>query len=123
MRAVVPGDGATAEAMIGLGDCACFTGSVATGRRVAVRAPAVLVRVDHRMSVMREETFGPIMPVMPFDDVDEAVRLANDCEFGLSAAVFGPSADACERVAERLAVGAVSINDAALTALFHETGK
>lgn len=245
---IVPGDGPTAETMIGLGDCVCFTGSVATGRRVAEQAakafipaylelggkdpmivldgadleaatdaalrgsvlatgqacqsierlyvarpihdefvdrlcakaravrfnqpdpevgdigpiifdrqalilemqiadarakgarvltggvierhggglwlaPTVITAVDHRMSVMREETFGPIMPVMPFDDVDQAVSLANDGEFGLSAAVFGPTGDDCERVAERLEAGAISVNDAALTALFHEAGK
>ncbi len=86
-------------------------------------APTVMTRVDHGMLVMREETFGPIMPVMAFADPDEAVALANDSQFGLSAAVFGPTSEACEPIAERLEAGAISINDAALTALFFEAGK
>jgi acyl-CoA reductase-like NAD-dependent aldehyde dehydrogenase len=63
------------------------------------------------------------MPVMAFDSVDQAVELANDSQFGLSAAVFGPRIEDCEAIAGRLDAGAISINDAALTALFHEAGK
>jgi succinate-semialdehyde dehydrogenase / glutarate-semialdehyde dehydrogenase len=85
--------------------------------------PTILTEVTHDMSVMREETFGPVMPVMPFGSVDEAVRLANDSEFGLSGAVFAETLEEAERVARRLDVGAVSLNDAALTALFHEAEK
>ena len=51
-------------------------------------APTVLSDVTHDMAVMTDETFGPVMPVMAFDGVDEAVRLANDTVYGLSAAVF-----------------------------------
>jgi len=86
-------------------------------------APTVMTGVTHAMQVMTEETFGPVMPIMPFDAVDEAVALANDSQFGLSAAVFGPDIGLCEAIAARLEAGAVSINDAALTALFHEAGK
>jgi acyl-CoA reductase-like NAD-dependent aldehyde dehydrogenase len=86
-------------------------------------APTVMTGVTHAMQVMRDETFGPVMPVMPFDSIDEAVALANDSQFGLSAAVFGGSVVECEAVAERLEAGAISINDAALTAMFHEAGK
>lgn len=86
-------------------------------------APTVMTHVTHAMKVMTDETFGPVLPIMAFDSVDEAVDLANDSQFGLSAAVFGPSVEDCEAIAERLQAGAVSINDAALTALFHEAGK
>ena len=51
-------------------------------------APTVLADVTHEMRIMREETFGPVLPVMAFDNVDEAVRLANDCEYGLAASVW-----------------------------------
>jgi acyl-CoA reductase-like NAD-dependent aldehyde dehydrogenase len=85
--------------------------------------PTILTEVTHDMSVMREETFGPVMPVMPFETVEEAVRLANDSEFGLSGAVFAETLEEAETVARRLDVGAVSLNDAALTALFHEAEK
>ena len=54
--------------------------------------PVVLTAVDHDMLLQREETFGPVMPVMPFADDDEAIRLANHSEFGLSAAVLGEPA-------------------------------
>ena len=76
--------------------------------------PVVLTGVDHDMLLYREETFGPVMPVMPFADDDEAVRLANDSAFGLSAAVLGDPGHAIP-VAEKLQVGAVSVNDAGLT--------
>jgi succinate-semialdehyde dehydrogenase/glutarate-semialdehyde dehydrogenase len=85
--------------------------------------PTVLTAVDHTMTVMREETFGPLMPVMPFTTEDEAVALANDSDYGLSGAVFGPDPAAARALARRLDVGAVSINDAALTALVHEGEK
>lgn len=85
--------------------------------------PTVLVDVDHTMAVMREETFGPILPVMAFDGEDEAAALADDTEYGLSAAVFGRTLEDAERVARRIEAGAVSLNDAALTALFFEAGK
>jgi acyl-CoA reductase-like NAD-dependent aldehyde dehydrogenase len=86
-------------------------------------APTVMTQVTHAMKVMTDETFGPVMPVMAFDSVDQAVELANDSQFGLSAAVFGPRIEDCEAIAGRLDAGAISINDAALTALFHEAGK
>jgi succinate-semialdehyde dehydrogenase / glutarate-semialdehyde dehydrogenase len=85
--------------------------------------PTVLADVTHEMAVMREETFGPVMPVMAFDSVDEAVALANWGEYGLSAAVFAGSLDDAEAVGRRLEAGAVSLNDAALTALFYEAAK
>jgi acyl-CoA reductase-like NAD-dependent aldehyde dehydrogenase len=72
---------------------------------------------------MTEETFGPILPVMPFGSLDEAVRLANDTEYGLSGAVFAGSLEEAEAVAEHIDAGAISLNDAALTALFHEAEK
>ncbi len=74
-------------------------------------APTLLANVDHSMRVMREETFGPVLPVMPFDSEDEAVRLANDSEFGLSASIWTRYAARGEELAARLQAGAVMIND------------
>lgn len=85
--------------------------------------PTVLSGVDHRMKLMREETFGPVLPVMPFDSVDEAVQLANDSIYGLSAAVFAGSAAEAVAVAGRIHAGAVSINDATLTTLVDDAEK
>lgn len=76
--------------------------------------PAVLTGTHHDMALYRDETFGPVVPVMPFATDDEAVDLANDSEFGLSAAVLGEQ-DHALSVAARLRAGAVSINDAGLT--------
>ncbi|MCA1994130.1 MAG: aldehyde dehydrogenase family protein [Coleofasciculus sp. S288] len=85
--------------------------------------PTVLSQVNHSMKVMTEETFGPIMPVMLFSMIEDAIALANDTIYGLSAAVFaGEQAEALD-VASRIDAGAISINDAGLTALIHEGEK
>lgn len=85
--------------------------------------PTVVTGVDHSMSLMNEETFGPIMPIMPFSSLEEAIALANDSEYGLSGAVFSSDADVAESLATQMNVGAVSINDASLTAFVHDAEK
>ncbi|MEU8343320.1 aldehyde dehydrogenase family protein [Spirillospora sp. NPDC048832] len=85
--------------------------------------PTVLTGVDHTMKVMREETFGPVLPVMAFADADEAVRLANDSEYGLSAAVFAATTEAALAVGERLEAGGISVNDASLTGFVQDGEK
>ncbi|SRR5579883_470272 len=85
--------------------------------------PTVLTQVNHTMRVMTEETFGPLLPVMPFATVEEAIQLANDTPYGLSAAVFAGSDAAAIHVAKSLDAGAISVNDAALTAVMHEGEK
>ena len=83
----------------------------------------VLSSVNHDMAIMREETFGPFLPVMRVADAEEAVRLANDSPFGLSAAVFAATTEEAESIARRLDAGAVSVNDSTLTALVWEGEK
>jgi acyl-CoA reductase-like NAD-dependent aldehyde dehydrogenase len=73
--------------------------------------PTVLVDVDHSMSAMMEETFGPTLPIMKVADADEAVRLANDSPFGLSASVWTKDAARGEEIARRVEAGAVCVND------------
>ncbi|MGI0484997.1 aldehyde dehydrogenase family protein [Pantanalinema rosaneae CENA516] len=85
--------------------------------------PTVLTKVNHSMKVMMEETFAPIMPVMSFSTVAEAIDLANDTIYGLSAAVFAGSEVEAIAIAEQINAGAISINDAALTAIMHEGEK
>jgi succinate-semialdehyde dehydrogenase / glutarate-semialdehyde dehydrogenase len=85
--------------------------------------PTVMTQVNHSMKVMTEETFGPIMPVMAFPAVEEAIYLANDSIYGLSAAVFAETEAEALAVAEQINVGAISINDAALTAIMYEGEK
>lgn len=71
----------------------------------------VLVGVTHEMLVMREETFGPVVGVMTVDDMDEAVRLANDSPLGLTASVWSRRRRVALRLARRLAAGVVTVND------------
>lgn len=85
--------------------------------------PTVLSNVDHDMLVMTDETFGPILPVMAFDTDEEAIELANDTAYGLSAAVFANDAGRARHIAGELEAGAISINDAALTSVMHEGEK
>jgi len=76
--------------------------------------PTILTNVNHHMSIMTEETFGPVVPVMRFHSEDEAAMLANDTQFGLSAAVFGPDTHTAGDFATRIHAGGVSINDTEL---------
>src|SRR6202167_1177448 len=73
--------------------------------------PTVLADVTHEMRIMREETFGPVLPVMAFDSDDEAVRLANDSEYGLAASVWTRNRERGERLARRIHAGTVMVND------------
>ncbi len=74
--------------------------------------PTVLTDVKPEMRVYSEESFGPIVAIVPVDGVDEAVRVANDTEYGLSSAVFSRDVDAALAVARRLETGMCHINDA-----------
>jgi acyl-CoA reductase-like NAD-dependent aldehyde dehydrogenase len=85
--------------------------------------PTVVVDVDHTMQLMTDETFGPVMPVMKFHSVDEAVALANDGVYGLSAAVIAGTLDEAEGIAVQIDAGAVSLNDGSLTGVMHEAEK
>jgi acyl-CoA reductase-like NAD-dependent aldehyde dehydrogenase len=85
--------------------------------------PTVLVGVDHTMRIMRDETFGPVIPLMPFDTVDEAVDLANDSDFGLSACVLAGTVDEAIAVGRRIDAGGISINDGCMTYMTYEGEK
>ncbi len=74
--------------------------------------PTVLVDVDHSMKCMREETFGPTLPIMKIDNAEEGVRLANDSDYGLQASVWTGDIDRGEALARRVQAGVVCVNDA-----------
>ncbi len=74
-------------------------------------APTVLADVDHRMRVMREETFGPLLPIASFRDDAEGVRLANDSEYGLAASVWTGDRARGQSLARQIQAGTVMVND------------
>jgi acyl-CoA reductase-like NAD-dependent aldehyde dehydrogenase len=74
--------------------------------------PTVLIDVDHSMKCMTEETFGPTIPIMKVDNVEEAVKLANDSPYGLQASVWTRDVERGEALARRIEAGVVCVNDA-----------
>jgi acyl-CoA reductase-like NAD-dependent aldehyde dehydrogenase len=77
--------------------------------------PTVVVDVDHSMSLMTEETFGPILPIVKFKTDEEAIRLANDSPYGLSGTVWSKNDSRAIAIAKRLDTGSVCINDSSIT--------
>lgn len=98
---------AQVQASIAMG-ATCLMGGKRSG--VSYYEPTILVNVTPDMPVLREEIFGPIAPIVPFRDADEAVRLANDTLFGLQASVFAENIHDAMRVAHQLEAGGVIIN-------------
>jgi acyl-CoA reductase-like NAD-dependent aldehyde dehydrogenase len=72
--------------------------------------PTVLTNVDPAMRLYQEEIFGPVVPVIPFDDDDEAVAMANDTTYGLAATAWTTDRSRAHRLAKRLQAGTVSLN-------------
>jgi acyl-CoA reductase-like NAD-dependent aldehyde dehydrogenase len=85
--------------------------------------PTVLSNVTRQMSVIAEETFGPVIPVRAFDGVEEALMMANDGIYGLSGAVIAGTLEEAEAVGIRLNAGGVSLNDGSLTSMVWEAEK
>ncbi len=78
-------------------------------RKGALYAPTVLDRVDPAMTLVREETFGPVSPIISFDTIDDAIRISNGTAFGLSSGVCTDSAEAIVRFVNELKVGSVNV--------------
>jgi acyl-CoA reductase-like NAD-dependent aldehyde dehydrogenase len=79
-------------------------------REEAVRQPTVLADADNSMRIMREETFAPVLGAMRFENLEEAVRLANDSEFGLNASIWSSDRGRAEALARQLEVGNCYVN-------------
>jgi acyl-CoA reductase-like NAD-dependent aldehyde dehydrogenase len=90
-----------------------FTGSRAVGRKIieaSAVAPTLFTDVSNDMSIAREEIFGPVLSVIPFSDEQEAVRIANDTEYGLAATVWTADIKRAMRMTKALRAGTVGIN-------------
>jgi betaine-aldehyde dehydrogenase len=73
--------------------------------------PTVLADVDHTMTVMREETFGPVLPLMPFRSFEQAIALANDSPYGLGASLMSNDPKLVKQFFEEVRAGTIWIND------------
>lgn len=97
-----------------------LTGGQRAERQGRFYPPTVIADVTHEMRIAREEIFGPLVPVLRYRDVDEAVRLANDSHLGLNAYVFGGDRRRAHDVAERIEAGQVVVNDVFLNYVMPE---
>ncbi|MFM8356591.1 MAG: aldehyde dehydrogenase family protein, partial [Gammaproteobacteria bacterium] len=77
--------------------------------------PTLLADVDNRMRVAQEEIFGPVTAVIPYDDIDQAIAMANDSPFGLACSVYSPDLDRAHAIARRIRSGSVAINMAGVS--------
>ncbi len=82
--------------------------------------PTVVTGVDHGMELMRDETFGPVIPIMPVKDAEEAIRLANDSHYGLSSSVFTRDKERGVAIAKRIEAGTTVVNDCLVAAQITE---
>ncbi|MFN2533263.1 MAG: aldehyde dehydrogenase family protein [Pyrinomonadaceae bacterium] len=83
--------------------------------------PTVLTDVDHSMTVMHDETFGPVLPIMTFTTEDEAIQLANDSIYGLTASVWTSSYRRGRRIAHQIEAGTVMVNEVLYTHAIAQT--
>jgi acyl-CoA reductase-like NAD-dependent aldehyde dehydrogenase len=79
----------------------------------------VVTNVSHKMKIIQEESFGPLLPVIPFESEEEVIKLANDTVYGLNASVWTKDKEKARRVASKLISGAVVINDAIISVANH----
>ncbi|NDL64106.1 aldehyde dehydrogenase [Acerihabitans arboris] len=86
------------------------TGGHRAGDKGYFFQPTLLVDVQHKMDIMHEETFGPVLPVTTFRTLDEAVRMANDCEFGLTSSIYTSNLNTAMMAINKLKFGETYIN-------------
>jgi len=72
--------------------------------------PTVLVNVTQDSEIVQEEVFGPVLPVLTYKDLDEAIKLANNCQYGLTSSIYTQNLDTAMRAANELLFGETYIN-------------
>jgi aldehyde dehydrogenase (NAD+) len=77
--------------------------------------PTLLAGIDNSMDIAQEEVFGPVTAMIPYDDMDDAIRIANDSKYGLAASVFSGSTETAIQVARQIRSGGVAINTAGVS--------
>ncbi|MGG1661612.1 aldehyde dehydrogenase [Brevibacillus sp. NRS-1366] len=87
-----------------------LTGGKRAGEVGYYYEPTVLVNVTNEMEIMKEEIFGPVLPIATFSDLDEAIELANDCEYGLTSSIYTQNIDVAMRASNELQFGETYIN-------------
>lgn len=80
--------------------------------------PHVVKTDDHTLPIVTEEQFGPIIPILPYDTVEEAIRLANDCEFGLCSSVWSSDVERAYQIARKIEAGSTFINSHSFDSLY-----
>jgi acyl-CoA reductase-like NAD-dependent aldehyde dehydrogenase len=98
------------QASVGLGAKIEVGGERPRDKQGAYYLPTLMTQITKQMSVWNEEVFGPVLPVMTFNNEEEAIVLANDSQYGLGAQIFTRDIDRAKRVASRLQAGAIDIN-------------
>lgn len=96
-------------------------GKLNAGLKRSYLEPTVLTQVDHDFEIVREESFGPILPIMTFKTTEEAIQKANDSEFALNAYIWSKNKSFAKRVASELVAGTVNINETVFTHALPQT--
>lgn len=86
------------------------TGGKKSGNKGFFFEPTVLSNVKQEMDIMHEETFGPVLPIATFNELDEVIALANDCEFGLTSSIYGHNINDIFYITRRLQFGETYVN-------------
>ena len=106
-----------AKVLCGAGKLSSLVLNTIDGKKLAgyFYQPTIITNVSHDMKIMQDETFGPVLPVVTVDSPEEAIALANNSKFGLTASVWSVDLDKAQTIAAKLETGSVFINDCLYT--------
>ena len=81
--------------------------------------PTIFINVDNDMTIAQEEIFGPVASVITYNNLDEAIKIANDTKYGLAGYVIGKDKETLQKVARSIEAGRIEINEAATNQIYH----